>query len=640
MPEFLGIGTSALLSLQQALNTTGHNIANVNTDGYSRQVTQLETRIPQLTGDHYIGSGVQVASVERAYDQFLVDQVVSHTSSLGYYDTFSGMAARVDDLVGDSTTGLSDAMQGFFNAVQAVSNNPGSITEREILLASAREVAGKFQMLDQRLTSFTAESGQRTSLVVSEINDLAARIAGLNGQIALAAAASGGSPPNDLLDERDRLLNALSERVGISVHEQNNGTVDVLIGTGQPLVIGGDAQTLTVSASATAPGGLQIGISGINGVAVDVSNVVKGGQLQGLMDFRSRVLDPVTNKLGRIAVGLTETFNAQHRLGLDLDNLLGGDFFATLAPTVTTGSNAGSATVSATLNDATMLEASDYRLLYDGTQWQLTRLADNTITLGAGPFTLDGITISIAGSPAAGDSFLVRPVHEAAGQFGVQLIDARQIAAAAPVRSELALSNTGTGEISALAVSSSAGLPLTTPITLTFNPDAFGAGVPGYDVTGGPAGPLAFNPATESGGKNFSLSGFGNASFTLSGMPQSGDTITLAANLGAAGDNRNALLLAGLQDQQLFEGGIANYGELYGQLVADVGTTTRQAQSGLETETLLLERAQNARASVSGVNLDEEAANLLRFQQAYQAAAQVVATADELFQTLLNATGR
>ncbi len=641
MANILGIGTSALLSLQQALNTTGHNIANVNTDGYSRQLTEFDTLIPQLSGGHYIGSGVQVATVQRAYDQFLADQVITRTSSLGYYDTYAGMATRVDDLLGDASTGLTGSLQKFFDSMQAVANNPGSVTEREILLAHAEDLAGKFQFLDKSLASLDAEASSRATVVVGEINDLASRIARLNVEMARASAASAGRPPNDLLDERDRLLGLLAEKTGISVMKQKNGTVDVMIGTGQPLVIGGNAQKLNVSPSASSPGQLEIGITGVNGTSVSVTNLITGGELQGLVDFRSRVIDPARNELGRVAFSLSETFNAQHRRGMDLNNAMGGNLFAVLNPTVVaSGNNTGSASVAVSLNDVTALEATDYRMSYTGTQWRLTRLSDNTVTTGAGPFAIDGITITPSGSPAAGDTFLVRPVHDAAGQFAVKLFDARQIAAAVPVRSDVALANTGSGALSQLVVNSAAGLPLATPITLTFNPDALGSGVPGYDVSGGPAGPLAYNPATESGGKSFSLAGFGSLSFTLSGIPQAGDTITVVSNTGAAGDNRNALLLAGLQSKQQFSGGTASYAELYGQLVADVGVTTRQAQSGLETETLLKDRAISARDSVSGVNLEEEAANLLRFQQAYQAAAQVVATADELFQTLLNATGR
>ena len=641
MPDLLNIGKSALLSLQQSLSTTGHNIANVNTEGYSRQIAEFQTQTPQLVGDQYIGSGVRVSSIERAYDQFLVEQVFDHASSLGYFEAHSAMVGQVDDLMGDANAGLANALQQFFDSIQSVANNPGSIVEREILLGNAQVLADRFQFLDQRLDSLGVNATARVSETVSEINDLAERIARLNSDIDRVSVSLDRGSPNDLLDERDRLLSELSQKIGITVHERENGSVNVMIGSGQPLVIGANAQSLTVAFSATQPGQLDIGLSGVNGTSVSVTNVIKGGELQGYVDFRSKDIDSVRNSLGLVAMSITETFNTQHRLGMDLNNLLGGDFFVSSSPSVVVDSNnTGAATVTVSVDDVTALDASDYRVDYDGTQWRVTRTSDNSVTPGAGPFVLDGITINVAGAPAAGDTFLVRPVHDASGQFSVGIKNGSTIAAASSIRSNVSLANTGSGTISEVTTHSATGLPLASVITLTFNPDAFGVGVPGYDVSGGPAGPLVYDPATDIGGKSFALVGFGDISFTLSGNPQAGDTIIIESNTGAAGDNRNALSLAGLQSQQLFNKGTASYGDLYGQLVADVGVTTRQSVSGLRTETLLMDRALSARDSVSGVNLEEEAANLLRFQQAYQAAARVVSAAGEMFQTLLNATGR
>ena len=642
MASILSIGTSALLSMQQALNTTGHNIANVNTEGYSRQTANFTTRTPQFLGGHFVGSGVQVGSLERSYNQFLTGRVFDHGSSQAYYDTFATMSERVDNLVGDANAGMTKAAEQFFSSMQALSNDPGSTTARQLVLSNAQNLANQFQSLDRNLADLGGEATQRATAVVAEINSLAEELAALNSDIRLAKGTDRGSPPNDLFDERDRLLGELSTKVGMSYNEQRDGTVDVMIGTGQPLVINEGAQTLTISSSATAPGQLQLGIASVNGVVINVDNLISGGELQGLVDFSGRILDATRNGVGRMAMSISETFNAQHQLGLDLNDALGVDFFTSPSPTVLADpNNTGAATVTVTLDDVIALEPADYQLDYSGTQWQVTRTSDNAVVSGAGPsFSLDGITINISGAPAPGDSFLVRPVHDAAGQFGVQLVDSSQVAAAAPLRSNQALTNSGTGVINKLVVNATGGLPLAGPVTLTFNPDALGAGLPGYDVSGGPAGPIAYNPATDSGGKDISVSGYGDMSFTLFGLPQAGDTLTIESNTGASGDNRNALLLSGLQREKLFDGGTATYEELYGQVVGAVGIATGRAQSGLQTETLLMDQAQSARDSVAGVNLEEEAANLLRFQQAYQAAAQVVAIADEMFQTLLNATSR
>ncbi|MBV1930002.1 MAG: flagellar hook-associated protein FlgK, partial [Gammaproteobacteria bacterium] len=377
------------------------------------------------------------------------------------------------------------------------------------------------------------------------------------------------------------------------------------------------------------------------GVAV-ISNQISGGELQGALDFRARILDPARAELGRLAVGMSDLVNAQHQLGIDLNGQLGGNFFTPLGPTtIASSGNTGAATVSLVVNNVTDLEATDYLLVYDGAQWGLTRTSDGAFSGGAGPFALDGITVSIAGgAPAAGDTFLLRPVYGSAGSFGLELGAAERFAAGAPVVSSFAFSNSGSAEVAEVAVSSTTGLPLAANISLTFNPNALGAGVPGYDVLGGPGVPIAFDPATESGGKTFTFAASGGLSFTLSGIPDTGDVITLSANTGAPGDNRNALLLGGMQTQRLLDGSTATFGETYSGMIGGVGVATRQAQANLQAEDSLMENAIAARERVSGVNLEQEAAELVRLQQAYQAAAQLVAITDTLFQTLLGATRR
>ena len=350
------------------------------------------------------------------------------------------------------------------------------------------------------------------------------------------------------------------------------------------------------------------------------------------------MLNPARNELGLLAAGISATFNEQHRLGQDLDGQLGGDFFLPLdATTASHPDNSGLSSVAATIADATQLTGDDYSLRFEAGQWTLTNLTTKVSQTGAGPFSVDGLTITPAGAPVSGDSFLVQPTLQSASQFSVALTQAEDFAAASPLRSYEELSNTGSAALADLVVTDIAALPLAGPVTLTFNPDALGAGVPGFDVSGIAGGPLAYNPATENNGKTFTLGGF---DFTVNGVPQSGDELVIENNVNGVGDNRNALLLAGLQSEKNLLGGKASYQGVYGGLVADIGVKTRQAETSANTESILLEQAQSARDSVSGVNLDEEAANLIRFQQAYQAAAQVIAVADQLFQTLLNATQR
>lgn len=638
MADLLGIGATSLLSLQQALNTTGHNIANANTPGYSRQQVDFSTLPAQLKGDFYLGSGVQVDGVRRVYDQFLIDEVRGRTASQSNFESFHTLASRLDNLLADSATGLGPVLQNFFNAMQDVANNPGSIPERQVLLGEANVLADRFHYLDNAFASINDEVNSRLEVLVSEINSLAANIAELNNDIARATTLGGGQPPNDLLDARDQLLNELSGKVGVTTVEQSDGSLNVLIGNGQPLVIGAQASRLQTFSDPYDGSRLVVGYASPSGHLTDIGRFLNGGEIQGVLDFREQVLQPAINQLGLVAAGLTATFNQQHRLGIDLNGQPGGDFFNPLSATVAAhGDNGGTGSVAVTIDDVSEITASDYLLRYDGSQYQLTRLSDNTTQSGAGPFVVDGMTITPSGSPAVGDSFLIRPTGNAAGLFDVIVSGPAGIAAAAPLRDSTTASNSGSAAINDLAIADTGSLPLAGSITLTFNPDALGAGIPGFDVAGIAGGPLAYDPASESNGKSFTL---GDISFSVSGVPASGDSLVIENNLDGSGDNRNALALAALQTEKLLDGGLSSYQDVYGNLVADVGVKTHQAEAGMTTENILLQQAVEARDSVSGVNLDEEAANLIRYQQAYQASAQMIAVANELFQTLLNATGR
>ena len=634
MANLLGVATSGLGAIQQALATAGHNIANVNTEGYSKQVADFSTLPAQRMGNSFQGSGVEVGDIRRSYDSFVVGELRTRSSKLGQTTAYESLASGLDSLVGNSDNGLSLALEDFFNSIQGVASDPSSLSARQILLSDAEILTDRFGQLNASLLGFERDTNNRITSAVGEINGLTNNLAELNSNIVLALGT--GASPNDLLDQRDTLLMQLSEKVGIISLEQTDGAINVFVGKGQPLVVGGTSQPLEVVNSSLYPGRLDVGVARPGGFTELITNQISGGELQGVIDFRTRVLDPALSELGRVALGMTELVNAQHNLGVDLNGQLGGDFFSPISSSVIDdASNTGVATVSLSIDNVSDLEASDYQLFFDGALWNLTRTSDGASSSGAGPFTLDGITVSIAGAPAAGDSYLLRPVHGAAGGFGLQLNAADQFAAGVPVVSSLSLSNTGSAEITDVQVSSTTGLPLGGDITLTYN-----ASIPGYDVVGGPGGTIAFNPATESGGKSFTFAGSGGLSFTLSGIPNAGDVITLSANAGAPGDNRNALLLGSMQSERLLAGGSVTFGEAYSGMIGGVGVATRQAQANLQAEDSLMNSAVAARERVSGVNLEQEAAELVRLQQAYQAAAQLVAITDTLFQTLLGATRR
>lgn len=623
MADMFSSGVSGLLAFQNALTTTGHNISNVATPGYSRQRVELGTRPAEMQGDFYIGTGVNSQTVRRSYDQLLTEQVRSTGSAAAQMDRYATFATRLDNLLGAQGTSVSPMLSQFFNDLELLAENPAGIPERQVVLTDADLLADRFNALDTQLDQLQRDVNQQIAQDVTDINRLSANVAELNGQIALAQSRANGAPPNDLLDARDEALRQLGEKVAVQTVAQDNGAVTVFVGTGQALVVGKTATPLTTVTNAYDPARLEVAYGSATGPLI--SNQITGGSLGGALAFRSETLDVARNSLGQLALGVAGTVNEQHRMGMDLDGQLGGDVFAVTAPAVRPHrDNGGDASLAATIDDAQAVTISDYQARYDGSQWEITRLADGARTTGSLPLALDGFTLDVTGTPAAGDRFLIQPTAGAAGGLSVALDDPRALAAASPIRTGAALGNTGTGQIDSgtvldptdPALLDTVNLEFLTPTTYAIN----GAGT--YAYTAG--APIALN----------------GWQVRLEGAPQAGDQFTVSANSGGVGNNRNALALAALQSQGLLEGGSATYGERYDSLVGEVANRSRQASLGRDTQRLLADQAVAAREAVAGVNLDEEAAQMLRFQQAYQAAAQVIATADNLFQTLLDAVRR
>jgi len=636
MSDLLRLAASSLQNWQQALNTTGNNIANANTEGYSRQSVQLETAAPRMFGFGFVGQGALIASIERSHNAFLSSQVQELTSSSARYQVFTEFSSRVDDVLSGSENNLNASIQRFFNAVGEVAASPGSLPERQVLLGEASNLVDRQQSYYRLLQNLNDDVNSRIRSGVNEINSLSDSIGAINKQITSAIASSNGGTPNDLLDQRDRLIELLSQKLAITTIEQGDGSLNVLVGKGQPLVMGAQITRLDTRFSATDSTRIEVSVSG-QVAASDSSQLIGGGELQGVIDFRSRILNPALDKLGLIALGISASVNELHLKGIDLNGDMGGNFFAsTVIPISGDTRNTGTTAPSVVISDVTQIRASDYALAYDGVQWQLTRLIDNTNVSGAGPLLLDGLSVDVSsGVPVAGDNFVLNPARTAASTFSLTISDPRKIAAASPLLANSSLANVGSAELQNLAVAPTNTLPLAGPISLTFNPDALGAGVPGYDVIGGPGGTIAYDPATESAGKSISFAGIG-IEFELSGVPLNGDSFTLSNNSGAVGDNRNMQSIVELQFQSKLNGGNDSFQDFYNSLAAQVGVISNQANQNLEIETSLLQQATSYRDNVIGVNLDEEAANLLRFQQAYQASAQLVKVADDMFQILIN----
>ena len=630
MPDILNTSLTGLLAFQNGLATTSHNIANVNTEGYSRQRVQFGTLPATNTGAGFIGRGVQIESITRVFDEFRMGQLRENVAEQSRLETLYQLSSGIDDLLASPDSGLSVPLQNFTSSVQTLADNPASISARQVLLADANTLADRFHSLADQYNTLSAEVNTRLNSTVNEVNALAGTVADLNLAIRDASAAAGGSVPNDLLDQRDQALQQLAGQIGIDVVDQADGTVSVFVGNGQPLVLGQDANELTLVPGEFPSANPTIAIEMGGGTSIPLPDV-SGGTVGGLMDFRREVLDPGRNSLGQLATALAHTFNSQHRDGMDLDGNLGGDFFSVVPPEITPAtSNTGAGNISVAVTDVGQLTNADYNLDFDGATYTLTRTDSGaSIPLSgsgtpADPYTADGLSIIVNTAPAADDTFLIRPTIAAAAGFQVSLSDPRGIAAAVPVVSSASLTNTGTGSISGDEILDVTDPNLLDPVTIQFiDPTS-------YSING--AGSFAFTP-----GDPIEVNGW---RVRIEGAPEAGDTFTITSNAGGVGDNRNALSLSAALDGGVLSGGTTSIRQGFEDLVSHAATASRRSGINLTAQNAVTERALADHLAISGVNLDEEAANMLRFQQSYQAIAQMIGVADVLFQTILSVTSR
>lgn len=546
MSDLLNTGISALLGYRKALDTAGHNIANVNTDGYSRQRVEFVSRIGGPQGDGYVGSGVSASTVRRITDSFVGARIVADTASYQRAASFEGIATQLDTWMSDAATGLGTPLKGFFDSLNDLSADPASTANRQSVISDAQSLATRFHALSQQIDGLQSEINGRLRQDVDEINAAARDIATLNDRIALATGAAGGQPPNDLLDQRDQLVQKLAGKIGVTTTESDNGAINVFAGNGQALVLGSQATALGVSDDEFSSGRLDVTF---NGVAI--TGQIGSGSLGGLLDAQREVIDPARAKLGRIAVGLIGAFNAQHRQGADATGQAGTDFFSPLSGSALAArGNHGTASVDVGFGNTAGLTDAEYQLRYDGAAWQLTNTTTgaSVAMTGSGsasdPYVADGLRITIGPGAIAGDRFLVRPTAGAAEDISVAVTDPSRVAAAA------------------------------------------------------------------------------------------------SGSVANSSDNTNARALTGLSTQRMLDGGRSTLSAAHTALVSGVGNQAQQAGVTLTAQQSLLAQSTAARDATSGVNLDEEAADLVRFQQAYQAAAQVIAVADTVFQSLLAATRR
>lgn len=636
MTAALNIGARALNANLAALQVIGHNIANVNTDGYSRQSVEMVSSGYQVLGGNYFGKGAEIGTVSRAHSAYLTREAQLAGSLAAADSERYSRLQQLETLFPTGEDGLGVALNDMLNAWSDIASSPTDLSARVVALSQGEQMAARLRDTAGQLDSLAHSGGEQARSTVTTINRLAQDIAKANQRIIENQGGTG--VPNDLLDQRDALVAELGQHIQLSTIPADDGSLSVFVAGSQPLVLGQRANSLAVTRDVA--DSAQIHISFVQGsVQTELTDSSIGGQLGGVMTFMSEDLTDMQNLLGRMALALNTTVNAQNRLGVDLAGNAGGNFFvpAANATGLPASTNTGSAELHASVSDPTALQASDYEVRFDATGVSIVRLSDGNATSFASlPAEVDGLSFQLdAGAGNAGDRFRVKPFADAARNMQVAIGSPTQLAAASPVQVTPAATNAGGLSIEGLhAVQASANL--TDPVTLTFQADGT------FTATGlGPDNPLPDNPGPPAtynytAGQPLVFNGW---SLTLRGSPAAGDTLDIAASTtGSTLQNAgNAKAMLGLRDLATFDGVALADG--YGSLLSHLGTSVQGAKFEAGFSSQVASSTEDARAAVSGVNLDEEAARLLQFQQSYQAAAKFLQVAQSTFDTLLQTLG-
>ena len=631
MTSLLNIGTRSLAAAQGALSTVSHNIANVNTPGYSRQEAVLSTASGQFTGSGFFGRGVDLTTVRRQYDQFLMGAVQSNTAQASAEAVRSDAMAQLDSLFSDPELGIGAAVDGLFSAAGDLANRPADTSVRQAFIARADQLAQRVTAVGGQLREMGQLADLRLTQSVAQVNQRLTEINTLNNQIAKAQ--TTGHAPNDLLDQRDVSLKALNELIGVNTVASPDGTINLFGSNGAPLLVGNQQSQLQAIPDPADASRLALQLK-VGAITQPLDGQSLGGGISGLVRFRNDDLANATNQVGRIAVVLAASFNTQQSLGVDANGVPGRALFTVPQPVTRANSaNSGTNTIAATVTNSADLKPSDYQVDWNGSAYTITRLSDGlTTTTAMVPATMDGLTFTSTGPITAGNSYTIQPYAAAANGLSAQPLSPRELATGYAATVESAATNTGNASVRRFEVNRQTS-DTTLPVTIAFNnpPTSFNVtGLAGGDLTNVPYSPGQRVPAAPADYNGWSL--------TLDGPAAAGDSFTVKKTLSPANNNGNALALGRLADSALVDGATLNGS--YATLVGDVGIRIQSARDTASVSSRLLSESTTRQQNVSGVNLDEEAANLLRYQQAYQASAKIIQASQQLFDTLLAAVNR
>ncbi|MEO8299843.1 MAG: flagellar hook-associated protein FlgK [Burkholderiales bacterium] len=638
--SLMNLGTRAMFAAQAQLSTTSHNISNASVAGYSRQETQLTTSDGLYTGAGFFGRGVTVQSVTRAVNSYLT-MIAAQTGSTAAGDQArSAKLSQLESAFGTGENGLGYAATQLLNAFADVAAHPDDLSARQVVLSRASELASQFRSTSDQVESLQASVKSDVAAGVDNVNEMAKRVATLNQQIAQMQGT--GHTPNDLLDQRDQLVAQISQQVQVTRLEQDDGSLSLFVGGGQSLVLSSTAYQLKMVDDPfdSSRVGVAINVAGQDRLLS--ADALGGGAISGMVRFQDDDLAAMRAQLGRLAATLGDAVNQRQSLGLDLSGAAGSALFsyansATL-PAVTLPANTNAkdgagafiGSVSIAVTDAKALQASEYELRNDPAspgQYQVTRLSDGKVTSGLNSGdTLDGFTLTIGAAPAAGDKYLLQPVSTAAQSLTLAQTDPRSLAAANPLSVTAAGSNRGTAATGSFTMVATPATPYGA-MNLVFT-----SGTGDYELRD--SGGAVLNAGTWNPGAAIAYDGF---ELRLSGAPQAGDSFAIAATADVRTSNGNALSFVDISNAAIV--GESSFTDAFANTLADLGTRVQGALSAADISATTASSAQQALGAETGVNLDEEAARLIQYQQSYQAAAKILQVAQKVFDTILSLGG-
>ncbi|WP_448111448.1 flagellar hook-associated protein FlgK [Pseudomonas lini] len=683
--SLLNIGMSGLSASQTSLMVTGNNIANADTAGYSRQQTVQGSKASNQFGNLYIGSGTTLADVRRVYNSYLDAQLQTTTSLNSDSAAYAGQISPLDALLSDSGTGLNGALTKFFASVQNVNAKPGDDASRQLLLSDAQALSNRFNSISSQLTTQNANINGNLEDMADQVNKLATTVAQLNQKI--SEISNAGGQPNDLLDARNDAVRQLSTFTGAQVIERG-GNLDIYLGSGQPLVMGSTASKLEVVPSKNDPSRSAVQLNR-GSSTIDITSVMTGGEMGGLLRYRSTVLDPAMNELGRVALVVADQMNTIQAQGIDKNGDFGSNLFSSINSAAqmaqrsiaTVGNSTGSGNFDVTIEDSGALTLNDYKVTFtSATDYTLQRLPEGTAmgafsTLTTPPPVIDGFSMTLSGgTAAAGDTFKITPTRNAATNIKTEMTDPQRLAIAAPLGAAIASGSSGTLTIpasgqptlttqfdiydSATTLAIQNGLKTSTPVKVVFGAtggttqiyqllDAQGNELSNGTIVPGQNNTLSLTiPLVDASGAAINDPGppivqrTATFDMTVAGSPGDGTAINVTLSQPGTLDNRNGTVLAGLQTRKTVDTGSASSGisltDAYGKLVEGVGAKAAQGKLDSAATEAILANAKTARDSLSGVDLDEETGNLVKYQQYYTASSQIIKAAQETFSTLIN----